>query len=176
LSELISIASPPAADLVALCLLQIPPSPPHTHIQTPALPPSHRYNFSGTLSLRFEADYSGLIHFTSADCTVESEVMEEKIVEVPVNGTEGEGEDAAEGAKKGSDKNGGKKGSKWGWKGKGKGDKKQAEAVEDKGQEGAGEEGEGGNATAAAANKTATVVKTILVPKRKTFQVGAVGC
>jgi hypothetical protein len=134
-------------------------------------PPSARYNFSGTLALRFEADYSSLIHFASADCTVETEVMEEKIVEVPANTTEGDTKEAADGGSKKGDK----KGSKWGWKGKGdkKGDKKQAEAEEDKAAEGAGEEGEGGNTTAAAAaNKTATVVKTILVPKRKTFQVG----
>lgn len=38
-------------------------------------------------ALRFEADYSGLIHFTTAECLVEVEVVEDKVIEVPDNST-----------------------------------------------------------------------------------------
>jgi hypothetical protein len=38
-------------------------------------------------ALRFEADYSGMIHFTTAKCVVEVEVVEDKVVEVPDNST-----------------------------------------------------------------------------------------
>jgi hypothetical protein len=41
-----------------------------------------RYNHSGVTALRFEADYSGLMHFTTAECVVEVEVVEDKIIEV----------------------------------------------------------------------------------------------
>lgn len=43
-----------------------------------------RYNHSGVTALRFEADYSGLMHFTTAECVVEVEVVEDKIIEVGV--------------------------------------------------------------------------------------------
>jgi len=46
-----------------------------------------RYNHSGVTALRFEADYSGLIHFTAAECLVEVEVVEDKVIEVPDNST-----------------------------------------------------------------------------------------
>lgn len=38
-------------------------------------------------ALRFEADYSGMIHFTTAECVVEVEVVEDKVIEVPDNWT-----------------------------------------------------------------------------------------
>lgn len=38
-------------------------------------------------ALRFEADYSGMIHFTTAECVVEVEVVEDKVIEVPDNST-----------------------------------------------------------------------------------------
>lgn len=38
-------------------------------------------------ALRFEADYSGLTHFTTAECVVEVEVVEDKVIEVPDNST-----------------------------------------------------------------------------------------
>ncbi|KAG2448832.1 hypothetical protein HYH02_006183 [Chlamydomonas schloesseri] len=47
-----------------------------------------RYNTSGQISLRFEADYSGLLRLDKVEAVVEYEVMEEKIIEVPVNETE----------------------------------------------------------------------------------------
>eukprot|EP00198_Chlamydomonas_reinhardtii_P001208 XP_001690543.1 ER-located HSP110/SSE-like protein [Chlamydomonas reinhardtii] len=59
-----------------------------------------RYNTSGQISLRFEADYSGLLRLDKVEAVVEYEVMEEKIIEVPVNetdtatGAEGAGADA----------------------------------------------------------------------------------
>lgn len=37
--------------------------------------------------MRFEADYSGLMHFTTAECVVEVEVVEDKVIEVPDNST-----------------------------------------------------------------------------------------
>ncbi|EFJ52505.1 heat shock protein Hsp70G [Volvox carteri f. nagariensis] len=46
-----------------------------------------RYNTSGLVSLRFEADYSGLFRLDKVEAVVEYEVMEEKIIEVPVNET-----------------------------------------------------------------------------------------
>lgn len=46
-----------------------------------------RYNHSGVTALRFEADYSGMIHFTTAECVVEVEVVEDKVIEVPDNST-----------------------------------------------------------------------------------------
>ncbi|KAG2432896.1 hypothetical protein HXX76_008627 [Chlamydomonas incerta] len=66
-----------------------------------------RYNTSGQISLRFEADYSGLLRLDKVEAVVEYEVMEEKIIEVPVNETEaadgaaaaGEGADAGADAK-----------------------------------------------------------------------------
>ncbi|GLI64023.1 hypothetical protein VaNZ11_007184 [Volvox africanus] len=44
-----------------------------------------RYNTSGQVSLRFEADYSGLLRLDKVEASVEYEVMEEKIIEVPVD-------------------------------------------------------------------------------------------
>lgn len=46
-----------------------------------------RYNHSGVTALRFEADYSGLMHFTTAECVVDVEVVEDKVIEVPDNST-----------------------------------------------------------------------------------------
>jgi hypothetical protein len=64
--------------------------------------PSHcRYNHSGVTALRFEADYSGLMHFTTAECVVDVEVVEDKIIEVPDNSTKAnstEAETSEEGA------------------------------------------------------------------------------
>eukprot|EP00775_Hariotina_reticulata_P013787 gene13787-13908_t len=45
-----------------------------------------RYNHSGTTSLRFEADYSGLLHFSNAECLVELDVVEDLVIEVGVGG------------------------------------------------------------------------------------------
>ena len=136
-----------------------------------------RYNHSGLFALRFEADYSGLIHVNSADCYIDQEVMEDKVIEVPVetNSTEADGE-AAKDAKGASgaadkaedsaeDKAKEKKGSRWSWK-KDKGEKEEGDA------EPAAAAGDAENAT----NKTEppvkkTVFKTIQVPKKKTFQV-----
>ncbi|GIL71901.1 hypothetical protein Vretimale_636 [Volvox reticuliferus] len=44
-----------------------------------------RYNTSGQVSLRFEADYSGLLRLEKVEASVEYEVMEEKIIEVPLD-------------------------------------------------------------------------------------------
>jgi hypothetical protein len=33
-------------------------------------------------ALRFEADYSGLLHFSSAECVIEQDVTEDKVIEV----------------------------------------------------------------------------------------------
>jgi len=136
-----------------------------------------RYNHSGLFALRFEADYSGLIHVNSADCYVEQEVLEDKVIEVPVetNSTEADGETAkdAKEASGDADKSEGsaeekgkeKKGSRWSWK-KDKAEKENGDA------EPAAAAGDAENAT----NKTEppvkkTVFKTIQVPKKKTFQV-----
>lgn len=43
-----------------------------------------RYNQSGVTALRFDADYSGLLDFDRAECIIETEVLEDKIVEVPI--------------------------------------------------------------------------------------------
>jgi hypoxia up-regulated 1 len=45
-----------------------------------------RYNTSGVVSLRFEADYGGVLKLDKAEALVEYTVMEDKIVEVPVEG------------------------------------------------------------------------------------------
>lgn len=45
-----------------------------------------RYNTSGVVSLRFEADYGGVLKLDKAEAVVEYTVMEEKIVEVPIEG------------------------------------------------------------------------------------------
>ena len=46
-----------------------------------------RYNTSGVINLRFEADYGGVFKLDKAEAIVEYTVMEEKIVEVPVEGS-----------------------------------------------------------------------------------------
>jgi hypothetical protein len=43
-------------------------------------PTPRRYNTSGTVNLRFEADYGGVLRLDKAEAVVEYEVMEEKIV------------------------------------------------------------------------------------------------
>ncbi|KXZ47053.1 hypothetical protein GPECTOR_38g290 [Gonium pectorale] len=48
-----------------------------------------RYNTSGQVSIRFEADYGGLLHLDKVEAVVEYEVMEEKVIQVPINETEG---------------------------------------------------------------------------------------
>lgn len=53
-----------------------------------------RYNHSGVTALRFEADYSGLMHFTTAECVVDVEVVEDKVIEVPDNSTAANSTDA----------------------------------------------------------------------------------
>lgn len=49
------------------------------------------------VSLRFEADYGGLLKLDRVEAVVEYEVMEEKIIEVPANETAGAAEGAAAG-------------------------------------------------------------------------------
>jgi len=51
-----------------------------------------RYNVSGVVGLRFEADYGGVMRFDKAEAVVEYEVMEEKIVTVKVTDGEGAGD------------------------------------------------------------------------------------
>ena len=48
-----------------------------------------RYNVSGVVGLRFEADYGGVMRFDKAEAVIEYEVMEEKIVTVKVDGEKG---------------------------------------------------------------------------------------
>ena len=48
-----------------------------------------RYNVSGVVGLRFEADYGGVMRFDKAEAVIEYEVMEEKIVTVKVDGEQG---------------------------------------------------------------------------------------
>ena len=45
-----------------------------------------RYNTSGSVDLRFEADYGGVLRFDKAEAVIEYEVMEEKIVQVKAEG------------------------------------------------------------------------------------------
>ncbi|KAF8058449.1 HSP70-17 [Scenedesmus sp. PABB004] len=59
-----------------------------------------RYNHSGVTTLRFEADLSGLLSFASAECVVELEVMEERVIEVPLPANDTDAGDAG-GAKAG---------------------------------------------------------------------------
>ena len=141
-----------------------------------------RYNSSGTVNLRFEADYGGVLKLDKAEAVVEYEVMEEKIVQVKANETnltvggeeeEGAGgkgkEEAAEAKKEETD----------GEKEEEAEEGKAEEAKEgDREEESAGEKNvtaaegkeEGGNVTAAG-GKNATTVKRIMVAKKKVAKV-----
>ncbi|WIA17622.1 hypothetical protein OEZ85_014432 [Tetradesmus obliquus] len=139
-----------------------------------------RYNQSGVTTLRFEADYSSLLHFSSAECVVELEVIEDKVIEVPVpaNKTERAAANATDDAAGDKDKDAASKDAgadSKGDKDAGKDetakadDEQQAEKKE--GDAAAG--GDAANATEAAApaNKTVLIKKTIQVPRRKVFHV-----
>ncbi|WIA37837.1 hypothetical protein OEZ86_014693 [Tetradesmus obliquus] len=139
-----------------------------------------RYNQSGVTTLRFEADYSSLLHFSSAECVVELEVIEDKVIEVPVpaNETERAAANATDDAAGDKDKDAASKDAgadSKGDKDAGKDetakadDEQQAEKKE--GDAAAG--GDAANATEAAApaNKTVFIKKTIQVPRRKVFHV-----
>lgn len=139
-----------------------------------------RYNQSGVTTLRFEADYSSLLHFSSAECVVELEVIEDKVIEVPVpaNKTERAAANATDDAAGDKDKDAASKDAgadSKGDKDAGKDetakadDEQQAEKKE--GDAAAG--GDAANATEAAApaNKTVFIKKTIQVPRRKVFHV-----
>jgi hypothetical protein len=71
--------APRAASLPPSALQAWPPPP-----APPSPPPLRRtrcrYNFSGKLKLRFEADHGSIVKLERAECLVEYEVMEEKIV------------------------------------------------------------------------------------------------
>ncbi|GIL45761.1 hypothetical protein Vafri_2912 [Volvox africanus] len=96
-----------------------------------------RYNTSGQVSLRFEADYSGLLRLDKVEASVEYEVMEEKIIEVPVDDgnnitTSAGGEEGTEAAAPAKDA-------------EEKGNKADAESDTDDNDSGEGVEENGGN-------------------------------
>jgi hypothetical protein len=153
-----------------------------------------RYNQSGVTTLRFEADYSSLLHFSSAECVVELDVTEDKVIEVPVPANEtdaaaanaadaagdkdaatkdaaadkADGKDAAAAAdKEEADAEGSEKSK----------DEQQDEGAEAKKEDGSAADGEAVNATdaATAVHKTVFVKKTIQVTRRKVFHVSR-GC
>ncbi|KAI8464405.1 MAG: Hsp70 protein-domain-containing protein [Monoraphidium minutum] len=134
-----------------------------------------RYNHSGVTALRFEADWSGLVALDKAECVVEVEVMEERILEVPVQ--EGDAKDGAAADAKGGEKDG-KDGKADGNEDKSgdKSDEKEGEKEEvkdgdkqdsDKKEGDKKDEKEGDKKD----DKPKTVVKKIMVPKKKTFHV-----
>jgi hypothetical protein len=139
-----------------------------------------RYNQSGVTTLRFEADYSSLLHFSSAECVVELDVTEDKVIEVPVpanetdaasaNGTDAAGDqDAAAAAADAKDAAADKKDAEESDTSK---DEQQEEGAEKKGDDAAaGSDAANATDAAAAVNKTVFVKKTIQVTRRKVFHV-----
>jgi hypoxia up-regulated 1 len=140
------------------------------------------YNQSGVTTLRFEADYSSLLHFSSAECIVELDVTEDKVIEVPVpanvtdaaaaNATDAAGnKHAAAAADDDKDAAADKKDAAESEKSK---DEQQEEGTDKKkNDDEAAAGGDAANATdaATAVNKTVFVKKTIQVTRRKVFHV-----
>eukprot|EP00879_Flechtneria_rotunda_P024057 GHRR01025481.1.p1 GENE.GHRR01025481.1~~GHRR01025481.1.p1 ORF type:complete len:539 (+),score=222.19 GHRR01025481.1:412-2028(+) len=139
-----------------------------------------RYNSSGVTTLRFEADYSSLLHFSIAECVVEVSIVEDKVIEVQVpvskvneTGVTAMGDanssksaapaaDAAKEAAAEHMKDGATDGAE---------QKDKNDAAEMVGS-GTVPPAAGNDTTGSSVNKTVTVKKTIQVPRRKTFHVG----
>jgi hypoxia up-regulated 1 len=130
-------------------------------------------------TLRFEADYSSLLHFSSAECIVELEVIEDKIIEVPVpaNETDAAAANATDSASDKDAPNDAPKDAGAKDKDAAAEKKEAAGSAADKEEQPAEKKEDGSdnaaNATEAAApvNKTVFVKKTIQIPRRKVFHV-----
>lgn len=126
-----------------------------------------RYNHSGVTALRFEADYSGLIHFTAAECLVEVEVVEDKVIEVPDNSTTNSTDASSKDGKAEANK-GGKEA------GEDKDEASKAAAKDENDMDEADKEKDDAKDAKADANVTATpkmIKKTIQVTRKKTYHV-----
>lgn len=144
-----------------------------------------RYNTSGTVSLRFEADYAGVLDLATVEAVVEYTVMEEKIVEVVepvvvVNGTNStSGENSTltvdGGGGEGEEKEGGEKSE--GEEGENEksedasADKEEPAADADAAAEDAGAAANATTGGDDAVNATKASVKRITVPKKRTARV-----
>ncbi|GFR42342.1 hypothetical protein Agub_g3033, partial [Astrephomene gubernaculifera] len=148
-----------------------------------------RYNSSGQVTLRFDADYSGLLRLDRVEAVVEYEVMEEREVEEAVEAGAGgeqqekQQQDSAEGGKaeqeadkdKGSNAGESEAEEENGSGGEGGGEGEGSEAAQPGSEEAVKTEEGASNTTATAnttTNTTATTIKRrILVPKTKVAKV-----